>query len=162
MGDFFPPLSSCSWSVLFSIMRLSYLEDFNMRGNPLEGFSTICTKTLYSVLIPHINFTIYGQKHIQSLFKGFKVRKDPKRSPRVRDSKGVASLCCANDDVKGSEDQVVDASKRDLFCQISSAFCFCASLLRPLLGVGEENVMSRVSERRLSQLNAIKVAPTQA
>lgn len=90
------------------------------------------------------------------------MKKDPKCSPRVSDSLSVTSLCRANDDVKGFEDQVVDASKRDLFCQISSAFCLCASLLRPLFGVGEENVMSRVSERRLSQPNAIKVAPTQA
>lgn len=52
--------------------------------------------------------------------------------------------------------------KHNLFCQISYAFCFCARLPRPLFGVGEENVMSRVSERRLSQPNAIKVAPTQA
>lgn len=43
------------------------------------------------------------------------------------------SLCRANDDVKGSEDQVVDASKRDLFCQISCAFCLCAPLRRPLV-----------------------------
>lgn len=70
-------------------------------------------------------------------------------------------LTRANDDVKGSEDQAVDGNKHNFFCQISYAYCVCAWLPRPLLGVGEENMMSRVSERRLSQPNVIKVAPTQ-
>lgn len=91
------------------------------------------------------------------------MEKDPECSPRVSDSPSVESLCRANDDVKGSEDQVVDASKRDLFCQISSSLSsLCSVASSPCCAVGGENVMSRVSERRLSQPNAIKVAPTQA
>lgn len=88
------------------------------------------------------------------------MKKDPECSPRVSDSPSLFAVLT----------MMLKALRTKLLTPVNATYSanklrllsLCSVASSPCCGVGEETVMSRVSERRLSQPNAIKVAPTQA
>lgn len=71
-------------------------------------------------------------------------------------------LISANNDAKGSEDQVVDANKTQLILPNKLRLLFLCLVAPFLVWRGRRECDVTLPERRLSQPNAIKVAPTQA